>query len=75
MSTSTVSGVSIDSHVAIDGILPAIQIIDWGGRITLTVKIGDASMCWYLNPAEDESTADYIERVSVALGKASVQQK
>lgn len=73
MLTSTVSGVSVDSHVAIEGMVPAIQIVKWGSRITLTVQVGDSSMCWYLRPADGDSIDDYVDQVKLALGKISVR--
>lgn len=65
--------VSIDAHPHLPGATPIARIIDWGGRITLTVQINNHSMCWYLEPAEGESTAEYIERVSGKLGNVIVE--
>jgi len=68
MSTST----SVDSHVRVKGITPNVKIIDWGGRITLRVEVGEASMTWYLNPLTDEATGDYTQRVIDALGEVKI---
>lgn len=65
--------VSIDAHPHISGATPVARIIDWGGRITLRVQIGRHSMCWYLDPAEDESVDEYISRVIADLGNVAVE--
>lgn len=64
--------VSIDNHPHAPGITPQVSIFNWGGRITLKIKVGDLAVTSYLEPLTDELTSDYIERVIAALGEVEV---
>ena len=67
--------VSIDNHPHAPGITPQVSIINWGGRITLKIKVGDFRVTSYLDPLTDEPTSDYIERIIAALGEVEVDSE
>lgn len=67
--------VSIDNHPHAPGITPEVSITNWGGRMTLKIKIGDLKVTSYLQPLTSEPVDDYIERVIVALSQVEVSRE
>ena len=53
----------LSNHVKKHGVLPEIEIVNWGTYITFRLKFGDHETTSFIYPADNESTGEYITRI------------
>ena len=70
----TISTTTTNHHAAEPGVIPTIEITDWGSYITVGFVVEYHSTTTFIYPAKGQSTEELIAAVRASLASPTVER-